>query len=141
MTGDDDRRVIEVAAGLVFRAGRLLITRRPEGVHLAGLWEFPGGKLEPGETFEQALVRELDEELGIDVEVGVLVESIHHDYPEKSVYLKFFRCCWLAREPQPHEVAELAWIARDELRNHEFPAADARLLDTLQADDSLWMAD
>lgn len=132
MTAARDRRIIDVAAGLVFRNGRLLITRRMEGSHLAGLWEFPGGKLEPGESFEQALVRELDEELGIAVEVCELVETIVHNYPEKSVCLKFFRCRWVAREPQTREVAGLAWIAREELGDYEFPAADARLLDLLR---------
>lgn len=131
-------RVVDVAAGLVFRAGRLLITQRPQGTHLGGLWEFPGGKLESGETFENALVRELDEELAIDVDVGELVEAITHDYPEKSVHLKFFRCRLRAREPHPHEVAAFAWVSRDELNDHQFPAADARLLDRLRADESLW---
>ena len=70
---------IEVAAGLVFDQGRLLITQRNESDHLGGLWEFPGGKVESGETFEECLCRELREELGIDIEVGVLVESISHD--------------------------------------------------------------
>jgi len=136
---DAGRRVIDVTAGLVFRAGKLLITQRPAGTHLGGLWEFPGGKLETGETFEAALVRELDEELGIDVAVGELVEAITHDYPEKSVHLKFFRCEWLAREPHPHEVAAIAWVTRDELEDYEFPAADARLLDQLRSDDSWWL--
>lgn len=132
------KRVIDVTAGLVFRDTKLLITRRPEGTHLGGLWEFPGGKLEPGESFETALVRELDEELGIDVAVGELIESIDHDYAEKSVHLRFFRCRWMNREPHPHEVAAIAWVTRDELSDYEFPAADARLLDKLRADDSLW---
>lgn len=138
MTTGGQRRVIDVTAGLVFRAGKLLITQRPDHTHLGGLWEFPGGKLEPGETFETALVRELAEELGIDVEVGELVESIDHDYPEKSVHLRFFRCRWLAREPHPHEVSDIAWITREELSDYEFPAADARLLDRLRATADLW---
>jgi len=137
MTGDS-RRVIEVTAGLVFRDGRLLITRRPDDTHLGGLWEFPGGKVEPGESFESGLVRELDEELGIEVLVGELIESIDHDYPEKSVHLRFFRCDWLAREPQLHEVADLAWVTRGQLGDYEFPAADARLLDRLRSDETLW---
>lgn len=75
---------IDVAAGLVFRGGKLLLTQRHPAAHLGGLWEFPGGKREPEETFEQCLVRELREELGIEVEVGELVESITHTYPEKG---------------------------------------------------------
>ena len=71
--------VIEVAAGLVFRDGKLLITQRPAGGHLAGLWEFPGGKREPDESFEDCLRRELMEELGIEVEIGEQIESITLD--------------------------------------------------------------
>ena len=134
----ESRKLIDVTAGLVFRDGKLLITQRKPDSHLGGLWEFPGGKIEPGETFEDALVRELDEELGIEVEVGNLIEDITHDYPEKSVHLKFFKCRWLKNEPQPHDVHALAWITREQLRNYEFPAADARLLDLLTSQDHLW---
>src|SRR5579864_8978438 len=90
--------VIEVSAGLVFRDGKLLITRRHADTHLGGLWEFPGGKREPDETFEQCLVRELREELGIEVDVGNLVESLNHAYPKKTVVLKFYRCRWKENE-------------------------------------------
>ena len=125
-------KTIEVAAALVFRDGRLLITQRPSGGHLAGLWEFPGGKREPAESFEQALQRELMEELGIEVEVGELVESITHEYPEKSVHLRFFRCAWKRHEPQAIECADWRWIQPEELAEFQFPAADARLLEKLQ---------
>src|SRR5579871_5840657 len=80
--------VIEVSAGLVFRDGKLLITRRHAGAHLGGLWEFPGGKREANETFEGCLARELREELGIEVIVGEVLESLTHAYPEKTVTLK-----------------------------------------------------
>src|SRR6266853_275359 len=83
-------KTIDVAAGLVFRDGKLLITQRYAEAHLGGLWEFPGGKREPNETFEQCLTRELSEELGIEVVVGQLVESLTHEYPGKSVHLRFF---------------------------------------------------
>jgi mutator protein MutT len=129
---------IEVAAGLVFRAGRLLITQRPPGGHLAGLWEFPGGKREPGESFEECLRRELREELGIEVAVGALVESIIHEYPGKAVHLRFYRCAWVAHEPLPLGCAALAWIGRSDLERYEFPAADARLLVTLRESDGMW---
>src|SRR5260221_10654461 len=92
---------LEVAAGLVFRDGKLLITLRHPDAHLGGLWEFPGGKLEPNETFEECLARELREELGIEVAVGELVESLTQDYPGITVHLRFFRCRWLEKEPQP----------------------------------------
>ncbi len=131
-------QTIDVAAGLVFRAGRVLIAQRHDDAHLGGLWEFPGGKVEPGESFEQALVRELNEELGIEVRVGNIVESIIHDYPEKSVHLKFFQCEWISNEPQPHDCQDLAWITREQLGDYEFPAADARLLDKLRNSTDLW---
>src|SRR5882762_10747566 len=109
------RQGIEVAAGLVFRDGKLLITQRPAGGHLAGLWEFPGGKREPRETFEQCLQRELKEELGIEVEVHEPIESLTHDYPEKTVHLRFFRCRWKRREPRALGCPAFRWVSADEL--------------------------
>jgi mutator protein MutT len=123
---------IDVSAGLVFRDGKLLITQRHADAHLGGLWEFPGGKREGNETFEACLVRELREELGIQIAVRELIETIEHAYPEKRVLLKFFRCEWLAHEPQALGCPAFAWVTRDELANYEFPAADARLLEQLR---------
>lgn len=133
-------KTIEVAAGLIFRDGKLLIAQRHADSHLGGLWEFPGGKREPGETFEECLRRELKEELGCDVQVQHCVESIAHDYPEKSVHLEFFRCRWLEHEPKPIGCANLRWVTKSQLSEVDFPAADARLLEMLQKDDSLWGA-
>lgn len=130
--------VLEVAAGLVFRDGKLLITQRYEDAHLGGLWEFPGGKRECTETFAQCLGRELREELGIEVEVGERIQAIEHEYPEKRVLLEFFRCRWLANEPQALGCPAFAWVTRDELANYEFPAADAKLLEFLKTSDSFW---
>jgi len=129
---------MDVAAGLVFRDGKLLITQRHAKAHLGGLWEFPGGKREQNETFEECLARELREELGIEVAVGELVESLSHDYPEKTVHLRFYRCHWKRSEPQALGCPAFKWITADELRNYEFPAADARLLERLLADTRLW---
>jgi mutator protein MutT len=131
-------KIIDVAAGLVFRAGRLLVTQRRLGDHLGGLWEFPGGKVEAGETFELCLARELREELGIEVGVGLELDEITHAYPEKTVRLKFFRCQLLAGEPHPHHCHALAWVTPAELPAYPFPAADAQLLGRLRADSSLW---
>ena len=124
---------IDVAAGLVFRDGKLLITQRHAGVHLGGLWEFPGGKLEPGETFEQCLTRELREELGIEVAVGDLVESLTHEYSEKIVHLRFYRCQWQEHEPQLLGCSAFRWVTVGELKDYAFPAADARLIGLLEA--------
>ena len=122
---------IEVSAALIFRDGKILITRRHEKSHLGGLWEFPGGKREAGESFEECLIREIREELGIAISVGDLFEEIAHDYPEKSVHLKFFLCRWESREPQALGCAAFKWVRKSELADYKFPAADARLLDKL----------
>jgi len=129
---------IDVAAALVFRGGKVLVTQRYPEAHLGGLWEFPGGKREADETFEGCLVRELDEELGIRISVGELIESLTHVYPEKAVHLRFYRCRLMVGEPQPFGCSALKWIAPNELGQFEFPAADARLLDRLRNDARLW---
>lgn len=129
---------IDVAAGLIFRDGQLLITQRYAETHLGGLWEFPGGKVEPGESFELCLVRELREELGIEIVLGPLIESLTHAYPEKTVRLHFYRCEWLRGEPQLFGCAAFKWVRADQLKDYSFPAADARLLERLQSDSSLW---
>ncbi len=131
-------KVIEVSAGLVFRSGQLLITQRHAAAHLGGLWEFPGGKREPGETFEQCLGRELREELGVEVVVGELFDTITHAYPERTVLLKFFLCKLPQGEPQALDCAAVKWVDRVGLDAHGFPAADAALLDKLKATVSLW---
>lgn len=130
--------VIEVSAALIFRRGRLLITQRHADSHLGGCWEFPGGKREAGETFEQCLVREIREELGVEISVGELFEEIFHAYPEKSVHLKFFLCALLSGEPKPLDCAAVKWIQKAGLDAHEFPAADARLLERLKNASCLW---
>ena len=130
--------IVEVAAGLVFRQGKLLITQRPAHAHLAGLWEFPGGKREPGESFVQCLTRELKEELGIEVAVGDVIDSITHHYPEKIVRLEFFHCLWRAHEPQALGCPAFRWIDLEELGEFQFPPADARLLDLLRRRRDLW---
>ena len=129
---------IKVSAALIFHGGKLLITQRNSNSHLGGLWEFPGGKREAGETFEQCLVREICEELGVKISVGELFEEISHDYPEKSVRLKFFICKLLSGEPQSLDCAAVKWIDKPQLAAHEFPAADARLLEKLKSPHLPW---
>jgi mutator protein MutT len=124
---------IEVVAAVIERDGKLLITRRPEGSHLSGLWEFPGGKPQPGETFEQALRREIDEELGAEVSVGERIETIEWQYPDKRVRLVFFRCD-VRGEPRPLEGQEMAWVTPADLARYEFPPADAALIQRLRRD-------
>ena len=134
-------RIIEVSAGLVFRGGLLLITQRRPGDHLGGLWEFPGGKRMPDESYEACLRRELGEELGIEVRVGDLLEEIVHAYAEKTVRLRFFACQLMEGEPTPIGCRAVAWIEREQLQDYPFPAADARLLDRLRSEPGFWHAD
>jgi len=130
--------VVEVSAALIFQCGKILLTQRPPGSHLAGLWEFPGGKREPLETFEQCLVREIREELGVEISVGGLFEEIRHAYPEKSVQLKFFVCKIISGEPQPLDCAAVEWVDCKGLAAFEFPAADAQLLEKLKSPQATW---
>jgi 8-oxo-dGTP diphosphatase len=127
------RHITEVSAALIFRGGKILITQRHTNAHLGGLWEFPGGKREADETFEQCLIREIREELGGHISVGELFEDITHAYPEKTVRLKFFLCGLVSGEPQPLGCAAVRWIGKPELADYTFPAADARLLEKLRA--------
>lgn len=130
---------LEVAAGLIFRNGLLLVTQRRAGGHLGGLWEFPGGKRLPHESFEECLRRELMEELGVDVEVGELLETVRHTYPERQVLLKFFRCALRGvEEPRPVGCQALSWVNATELGDYAFPAADAVLLERLKSRPSWW---
>ena len=129
---------IDVAAGLIFRNGKLLLAQRHPESHLGGLWEFPGGKREPGETFAGCLRRELKEELGVDVEVQERVESVTHDYPGKRVHLEFYRCRVERGEPQALDGPAICWVSRKDLGNYQFPAADARLLERLLKSDAYW---
>jgi 8-oxo-dGTP diphosphatase len=131
-------KIIDVAAGLVFRGGKLLITQRRSQDHLGGLWEFPGGKREPQEMFEECLRRELREELGIGVEVGELIESMTHHYPEKSVHLKFYKCRLIEAEPRALGCDAIAWVTMSELAQYGFPEADAQLLQRLLNSPELW---
>lgn len=130
--------VIEVSAGLVFHDGKLLITQRKAGSHLEGLWEFPGGKREANESFGDCLRRELREELEIEVEPQEEIEDLTHAYPGKTVRLKFFVCALLDGEPKPVGCAAARWVTREELRDYEFPAADARLLGKLLGAATYW---
>jgi mutator protein MutT len=125
-------RVIEVAAGLIHREGRYLIARRKPGVHLAGFWEFPGGKREPGETLEECLQRELFEELGIRIDAPVPFQIIRHDYSETTVELHFFRCAIEQGQATPLDSTEIRWVPPEELTNFKFPPADHAIIDALQ---------
>lgn len=125
--GPPARAEIAVVAAVIESDGAFLVTRRPDGVHLAGLWEFPGGKIDPGETHAQALRREILEELGTDVDVHDLVLQTAHDYPERSVRLFFYRCT-VAGTPSALLGQQMRWVPRAELRTLGFPPADEALI-------------
>ncbi|MBM4116360.1 8-oxo-dGTP diphosphatase MutT [bacterium] len=124
---------ITVVAGVLVRAGSVLIARRPDGDPLGAVWEFPGGKLEPGETPAGALARELREELGIAAEIGPELERIDHDYPQLRLTLIVHRVARFAGEPRGRAGQAIAWVAPGRLGDYPFPAADARLLARLPA--------
>lgn len=119
-----------VTAAVIERGGRYLVTRRQEGVHLEGLWEFPGGKCDPGESLADCLRRELREELGVEATIGAEVLSTTHAYPERSVELHFIGCT-LRGDPSPQLGQQMRWVAREELRSLEFPPADGELIQLL----------
>ena len=116
-----------VVAAIVEENDTFLVTRRPDGVHLAGLWEFPGGKIDPAESHADALRREMREELDTDVDVHDLVFETTHAYPERAVALHFYNCV-LQRRPRPLLGQEMRWVPRSELAALEFPPADAELI-------------
>ena len=127
MHGDSAQTVVVVVAAIVERDGRFLVSRRLKGTHLAGLWEFPGGKCDPDETHDACLRRELLEELGVSSIVGDEILVTEHAYPERTVRLHFRRAT-IAGEPAPVLGQEIRWIDRDELGTLPFPDADRELI-------------
>lgn len=126
--------VLVSAVALIDRDGRVLLAQRPEGKSLAGLWEFPGGKVEPGESPETALVRELHEELGIETWNSCLapLTFASHAYDEFHLLMPLFACRKWDGTPHPKEGQNLAWAKVDELRNYPMPPADLPLLPILR---------
>lgn len=124
-------RAITVVAAVIERDGHFLLTRRLDGTHLAGCWEFPGGKCDPGESHAECLTRELREELDVNGRVGALVLSTTHAYPERTVELHFYETV-LDGEPHPMLGQEMRWVERRELGRLALPEADAALIDLLQ---------
>jgi mutator protein MutT len=120
-------RPLVVIAAVVEREGRFLLTRRLEGTHLSGLWEFPGGKCEDGEPHEACLAREMREELAVDVAIGEEIFTVEHAYADRSVRLHFLRCRIIG-EPSPQLGQQIQWASREELGRLEFPDADRDLI-------------
>jgi 8-oxo-dGTP diphosphatase len=122
------------AVALIDADGRILLAQRPEGKSLAGLWEFPGGKVEPGETPEAALIRELHEELGIDTHASCLapLTFASHSYPDFHLLMPLFACRRWHGTPQAREGQVLAWVRPNALRDYPMPPADLPLIPILR---------
>jgi 8-oxo-dGTP diphosphatase/A/G-specific adenine glycosylase len=127
---------ITVVAAIIRRGSQILITRRFDDVHLPGYWEFPGGKVEPGESLEFALEREIREELGVTIRIEGEYFSVEHTYPSRIVRIHFFNCSLLSGEPTALQVADMLWVKPVELGQFQFPAADEELIKRLQTSDS-----
>lgn len=121
-------KVVEVVAALIWDGNKFLICQRPANKARGLLWEFVGGKVENGETKEQALIRECQEELAITVEPHDIFIEVTHEYPDITVHLTLFNCAILRGQPQLIEHNAMAWIAQDEIPNYEFCPADVEIL-------------
>jgi 8-oxo-dGTP diphosphatase len=128
------RLVLVAAVALIDADGRVLLAQRPEGKSMAGLWEFPGGKVEAGETPEAALIRELHEELGIDTWASCLapLSFASHAYPDFHLLMPLFACRKWQGAPAPREHQALKWVRPAELRDYPMPPADLPLIPILR---------
>lgn len=119
--------MIVVVAAVIERDGSFLVTRRLDGTHLAGLWEFPGGKITDGESHRAGLAREIREELATDIDIGELMLETQHEYADRSISLYFYQCA-LRGTPRPLLGQQMKWVPRAELRALDFPPADEELI-------------
>lgn len=123
---------MEVVAALIWKDEKFLICQRPQNKPRALFWEFVGGKVEPGETKQQALVRECREELGITVEVGDVFEQVTHEYDDVTIRLTLFNATVAQGNPQKLEHNDMRWITPQEIPNYDFCPADKEILQKLQ---------
>ena len=119
---------IPVVAGLIRRQGKVLVGQRPEGASLAGTWEFPGGKIELDESPEQALARELREELGVEAEIGALKFAATHTYGKTGILFLFFEVKYWKGQIKPQQHLDLRWVTPKELAQLNLPEANSKFL-------------
>jgi A/G-specific adenine glycosylase len=122
----------DVTAAVIRRQEKVLIAQRPLEGMLGGLWEFPGGKQEPGETLAHCLQREIDEELGVEISVGQLITVVKHGYTHFKITLHAFACELLNGHPQSLGVADWRWVSLDEIDNYAFPRTDLQIIAVLK---------
>ncbi len=120
-----------VAAALIWKNGRVLVSRRPAGSHLEGLWEFPGGKQEQDETLKDCLEREVEEELGLKVRADKTLLTVDHEYDLKAISLHVMSCTILGGEPRTIQCQEIKWLDPMDLSKLEFPPPDQKVIEFL----------
>jgi 8-oxo-dGTP diphosphatase len=125
------RRKITVVGAMIEKDGKYLITQRKPTATLPLLWEFPGGRVEPGETDQQALARELKEEMDIDVKVDEIAMHVQHSYPDYDIDFRVFRCKLVKGSIKHLKVHDHRWVSPSELDDYEFPAADQKTFEQL----------
>ncbi len=126
--------MIKVTAAIIEKDGKILIAKRRKNDPLKDKWEFPGGKIEPNETPEECLRRELQEELGVDTKIGEFICSSKYDYSHISIELLVYKVYHLSGEFKANEHEEIKWVAPSDLSSYEFPEADAPIADKLLKD-------
>ena len=125
--------MIEVVAAMIRDGGRVLLCRRPMDKAQGGKWEFPGGKIEPGETGAEALARECREELDVALDVGDVLADVMQDYPDRRVHLTLYAAAIAEGEPRRLEHSDMRWVDADRIGEYDLCPADARLVEMLKA--------
>lgn len=130
--------MLEVTAAIIRKDNKILICQRPANKNCGLLWEFPGGKIESGETGEQCIIRECQEELGVTLQVRKEVIDVVYEYPDRTVDLHFYLCDIIAGTLEKKEHADFRWILRHEISQFEFCPADAKMLSLVDMDSLGW---